>query len=166
MQPLPRTRSCFVCGVSNPLGFRLQMHTDGRLAEARFQFRPEHVGFRNTIHGGLISTVLDEVMVWACGVVARKFSYCAELTVRFRKPVLPGHDVLAQAELTEDKRGRLFLARGVLRDPSGPDVYAEATGKYVPMDSEGTRFMGEDFIEETANILGPMTTTPSPASGS
>lgn len=155
VKALPRTRSCFVCGVANPLGFRLVMHTDGRLTEARFQFRTEHVGFRDTIHGGLIATILDELMVWACGVATGRFAYCAEMTVRYRKPVLPEIPVLAQAELVNDGRGRLLLARATLRDgnPDADTVFAESTGKYLPMTSDLTSFVGGDFIDDPASVL-------------
>src|SRR6266851_3902380 len=68
MLKLPHTKSCFVCGLNNPLGMKLDLETDGQIVRARFLPRPEHVGFRETIHGGLISTVLDEAMVWAVGV--------------------------------------------------------------------------------------------------
>ena len=89
MQALPRTKSCFVCGESNPLGLRLAFAHEQWRVSTRFQFRPEHVGFKQTIHGGLIATVLDEAMVWACGVGAGQFAYSAEMTVRYLKPVRP-----------------------------------------------------------------------------
>ena len=71
MLKLPHTRSCFVCGLNNPLGLKLDFETDGRIVRAHFAPRPEHVGFRETVHGGLIATVLDEAMVWVIGVRGR-----------------------------------------------------------------------------------------------
>ncbi|MBX3748330.1 MAG: PaaI family thioesterase [Verrucomicrobiae bacterium] len=153
MRPIPRTRSCFVCGVSNPLGFRLAMRTDGRWVEAPVTFRAEHVGFRNTIHGGLIATLLDEVMVWACGVGAKRFAYCAEMTVRYRRPVAPGVSMVVKAELVEDRKGRILIARGLVVSEEDGQVHAEATGKYMPMGEGDSAFMGEDFIEDPAVIL-------------
>lgn len=153
MQPLPRTRSCFVCGVYNPLGFNLQMHTHGRIVEARFEFKPEHVGFRKTVHGGLIATILDELMVWACGVATRRFAYCAEMTVRYRRPVTPGVPVFAQAEMIEDRKGRIYVARATLREAASEHSHAEGSGKYIPMDSGEMTFMGEDFVDDPASII-------------
>src|SRR6185436_2207270 len=68
MKELPHTRSCFVCGESNSAGLNLRFETDGRIVQAHFVPRLEHVGFKATVHGGLIATVLDEIMVWACAV--------------------------------------------------------------------------------------------------
>ena len=105
MLKLPHTRSCFVCGLHNAGGLKLDFETDGRIAQARFIPRSEHVGFKRTVHGGLVSTVLDEAMVWAIGVRTRRFAYCAELTVRFLLPARPGDELLVVGELTADRRG-------------------------------------------------------------
>ena len=56
MKLLPHTRSCFVCGEANPAGLKLRFETDGRLVQTCFVPRPEHVGFRQTVHGGLVAT--------------------------------------------------------------------------------------------------------------
>src|SRR5436309_2881661 len=68
MRTLPHTHSCFVCGESNVVGLNLRFETDGKVVHGRFTPRAEHVGFRDVVHGGIISTLLDEIMVWACVV--------------------------------------------------------------------------------------------------
>ena len=95
MRALPHTYSCFVCGESNPIGLRLRFETDGRMVQTRFVPRPEHIGFKQTVHGGLIATLLDEAMVWACAVQTKRFAFCADLNVRFLNPVKPNIEALA-----------------------------------------------------------------------
>lgn len=151
---LPRTRSCFVCGRANPVGLDLAFETDGRQVTACFVPRAEHVGFAETIHGGLVSTVLDEAMVWACGVAAGQFAYCAELTVRFRHPVRPGTRLEVVGELEENRRGRLLLARAELRDSAGL-VLALSTGKYIPVPSGELDSMLSDFDGDIRSLLAP-----------
>jgi acyl-coenzyme A thioesterase PaaI-like protein len=153
MQELPHTHSCFVCGESNAIGFRLRFETDGRTVQTRFCPRPEHIGFKNVVHGGLIATVLDEVMVWGCAVGTRKFAYCAELTVRFLSPVRPGEELVAVGELATNRKGRIFEAKGVLRDRTGKNL-AEATGKYLPIKAEDVRAMARDFVGDAKWLLG------------
>jgi uncharacterized protein (TIGR00369 family) len=131
---LPHTHSCFVCGESNPLGLDLRFYTDGQIVRAEFRPRPEHVGFKQTVHGGLISTLLDEIMVWACAVSTRQFGVCAELTVRFQQPLRPGELAIATAELVSNRRNRVFEAKGELRDEAG-NVLATGHGKYLPIKS-------------------------------
>ncbi len=154
MQILPHTRNCFVCGLHNPAGLRLDLATDRRVVEARFQFRREFCGFTDTIHGGLIATVLDEVMVWAVGVGARQLTYCGEMTVRYLRPTPPETDVLVRGELVENKRGRLFLAKAASFNAAG-ELLAESTGKYLPIPAHLQPPMRADFVEPPDSILGP-----------
>jgi uncharacterized protein (TIGR00369 family) len=144
MKELPHTRSCFVCGESNPAGLNLRFETDGNTVHAQFVPRPEHVGFKATVHGGLIATVLDEIMVWACAVRTRRFAFCAEMTVRFLHPLKPGDQMLLVGELLQDRR-KLFEAKAELRDSVGK-VYASSTGKYLPIKEADAADMATDFV--------------------
>ena len=152
MLKLPHTKSCFVCGLNNPLGLKLDFETDGQIVRARFVPRPENVGFRETIHGGLISTVLDEAMVWAVGVRTKRFAYCAELTVRFLQPARPHEELMVVAELVDNRRNKLFQAKAELQNPRGA-VHATATGKYLPVKEEHLAEMLSDFAENTEGLF-------------
>jgi uncharacterized protein (TIGR00369 family) len=145
MQRLPHTKSCFVCGESNPVGLRLRFETDGVIVSAKFVPLAEHVGFKQTVHGGLAATLLDEVMVWACAVQTRQFAYCAELTVRFVQPIRPGSEVTARGELVENRRNKIFLAKAELFNPDGA-LLATGTGKYLPMKENVAAGMADDFV--------------------
>ena len=153
MKLLPHTRFCFVCGESNPAGLNLRFETDGRLVQTRFVPRPEHVGFRRTVHGGLTATLLDEIMVWACAVQTKRFAFCAELNVRFLNPVRPGEALVASGELVSNRRGRLFDAKAELRDQAGV-VLATATGKYLPIKQAEAAEMFTDFVEDPGWVFG------------
>jgi acyl-coenzyme A thioesterase PaaI-like protein len=63
MEKQPNSRMCFVCGIDNPIGLHLSFYTDdeGRCI-ARFRPGPEHQGYPGHLHGGIISTLLDEAM--------------------------------------------------------------------------------------------------------
>lgn len=152
MRKLPHTKSCFVCGESNPIGLHLIMETDGRIVRAHFQPRPEHVGFKHTVHGGLITTLLDELMVWACAVQTQQFAYCAELNVRFLRPVTPGQNTTVTSELVSNRRNKLFEARAELRDEANL-VLAEGSGKYMPMKGEGVAQLREELIGDVSMFV-------------
>jgi uncharacterized protein (TIGR00369 family) len=147
MKVLPHTRSCFVCGESNPAGLKLRFHTDGRVVQTRFTPRPEHIGFKGIVHGGLITTLLDEIMVWACAVQTKRFAFCAELNVRFLNPARPGGEVTATGELTANRRNKIFEAKAALRNQSGLTL-AEATGKYLPIKNQDVTAMAADFVDD------------------
>ena len=145
MRPLPHTRSCFVCGEANPIGLKLRLQTDGRSVHTQFTLRPEHAGFKGIIHGGLLATLLDEVMVWACAVQTRRFAYCAELNVRFLLPARPDEELSAQAEMIDNRRDKIFEAKGEIKDASGR-VLAAATGKYMPVKEGDVAKLARDLV--------------------
>ena len=145
MRTLPHSRSCFVCGDSNPIGLKLRLETDGRIVQTRFVPGAELVGFKQTMHGGIVGTLLDEVMAWACAVQSKRFAYCAELTVRFLQPVRPGEELIVEGEIVNNRRGRTFEAKSELRDGSG-NILATATGKYLPVKLGHTTDMATDLV--------------------
>lgn len=154
MKQLPHTRSCFVCGESNLRGLNLRSETDGKIVRTQFAFGSEHVGFKQTVHGGLTATLLDEIMTWACAVQSRRFAYCAELNVRYLQPVRPQQQIIASAELVANRRGRLFEAKAEIRDQAGT-VLATATGKYLPLKDTDAAGMATDFIGDLGWVMAP-----------
>ena len=152
MRELPHTSSCFVCGESNASGLKIRFETDGSMVRAKFVPRPEHIGFRQTVHGGIIATLLDEIMVWACAVQTHRFAYCAELNVRFVRPLRPGEEVFASAELAANRKNKIFEAKGELRDHAD-QVLASATGKYLPIKETDLAAMLDDFVGDTEGIF-------------
>ena len=145
MQPLPHTRSCFVCGEANAIGLQLRFETDGEIVRVEFCPKPDHIGFKAAVHGGIIATLLDETMVWACAIHTKRFAYCAELKIRYLLPVRPGMPVIATAELVENRRGKIFATKGELRDRANV-LLATATAKYLPIPGELTVEQLTDFV--------------------
>ena len=153
MQKLPHTKSCFVCGEANPLGLKLRFETDGKIVRAEFTPRPEHTGFKQTVHGGVLATVLDELMSWACAVQTKQWGYCGELNVRFREPARPGSTLIASAEMVENRRGKIFAAKSELRTQDGT-VLVTATGKYLPI--REPLDMVDEWVGDPALISPPI----------
>jgi uncharacterized protein (TIGR00369 family) len=152
MKDLPHTRGCFVCGEANKHGLNLRLKTNGQTVQMRFVPKPEHVGFHNTLHGGITATVLDEIMVWAVGVNTKRLAYCAEMNVRYLRPAHPGEELTVVGELVENRRDRIFEAKGELRNAAG-EVLATSTGKYLPIKGAELNAMTKDFVGDTSEIF-------------
>ena len=152
MKELPHTHSCFVCGESNALGLNLRFFADGPTVRTRFTPRPEHIGFKQVVHGGIIATVLDEIMVWACVVQTKRFAYCGELTVRYLQPLQPGEEVLVTGELIANRRDKIFNAKAEFKDAAGR-ILAAATGKYLPVQAVEVADMATDFAGDPKQAL-------------
>jgi uncharacterized protein (TIGR00369 family) len=154
MKVLPHTHSCFVCGESNAAGLNLRFETDGRIVRTRFIPTHGHIGFKNVVHGGILATLLDEIMVWACAVATKRFSYCVELNVRFVKPARPGEQVSVTAELVANRRGRVFEASAEIRNQAG-ELLSSGTGKYFPVKAADLAEMATDFADDPSWVVSP-----------
>ncbi len=134
MEKQPNSRMCFVCGIENRIGLHLRFYTDDEGGcITRFQPKPEHQGFPGQLHGGLISSLLDETMgrvliredVWAM---------TGRLEIKFSKPVPLDQELTVVGELTRN-RSRAYEARGEIRLPDGT-VLVEGSGVYVRIPDE------------------------------
>ena len=130
MKALPRYRACFICGRDNPCGLRGTFKTDGQKVYYEFVPGEHHVGYKNRVHGGIISAVLDEAMGWTVYVATGgRMFYTWEIQVRFLRPVRPGVKLTVEAEFGKAERA-YYTATGKLVDEGGT-VFARARGKYV-----------------------------------
>jgi uncharacterized protein (TIGR00369 family) len=128
---VPEYEGCFVCGSGNPFGLRLELYHEDGIVTTEYMPKADHTGYADTVHGGIISAILDEVMVWAPWSVTGKLFFTAEITVRFSKPLKTGAKATATGRIVRST-GRLHFTEGELKGADGA-VYATATGKYIEM---------------------------------
>jgi len=128
VQEIIKYAGCFVCGDKNPEGLRIRFFLDGDDAVAECDAEPRFQGFKGIYHGGLISTLLDEIMAKAV-LARRKYAMTVEITVRYKKAVPVGERLVLRGRVIAEK-GRLFETEGTISSPSG-DVYATASGRYL-----------------------------------
>jgi uncharacterized protein (TIGR00369 family) len=133
---LPNYAGCFVCGHANPHGLAVRFRREGDAVVGRFVPGEEHQGYPGRVHGGVLSALLDEVMVWAPTVRMGRFCVAAEISVRFVRPASLAAPLMVRGEMTAD-RGRLWDAKAEIRDESGA-LIARATGTYFPISAEET----------------------------
>lgn len=151
MKTLPHTRSCFVCGAQNPVGLKLRFTVDDAGVHTVFKPCAEHIGFSRTIHGGILATVLDEIMAWACIAQGKQLAYCAEMTTRFLNVVRPDEEVYALAKIVENKRGKLFFTEAELRSKDGT-ILATGSGKYLPIKGDALAEMKAELVADSGEI--------------
>ncbi|MGQ9677800.1 MAG: PaaI family thioesterase [bacterium] len=119
--------TCFACGRQNPDGLQLPIVADDKGARFEGYVIPEkYQGWTGIVHGGIVATLLDELMAWV--VKPKGYStVTAEMSVRFRKPVLVGTAISGFGWITKEV-GRIVYTQSQLVDATGT-VLAEATGK-------------------------------------
>lgn len=111
--------NCFVCGKNNPNGLQLSFEIDGekRTLKSTFIASRTFQGWDGIVHGGIISTLLDEAMaklVYELGYQA----VTASLEVRFKKPAPILEPLSIYGEITEVSK-RLIRAKARVAKKDG-----------------------------------------------
>jgi uncharacterized protein (TIGR00369 family) len=133
----PNSRMCLVCGLKNPFGLHTAFYElDNKEILAVFTPRQEHQSYPGRLHGGIISTILDEAIGRAIMMYsdAEVWGVTVDLQVRFKKPVPLDEELRVVGRITKDS-SRFFEGIGELLLADGT-IAAEGHGKYlkVPLD--------------------------------
>ena len=129
-EPIPKLEgySCFACGTANPIGLNLQFYVSGKYVCSDVALGKNYEGWENMAHGGIVSTLLDEVMSWAVIYFKRIFFVTRSMRIKYLKPVPLETPLTVKAYILEEKRGRINQVRGFIHDQaSNTLVRGEAT---------------------------------------
>ena len=129
MKEIVRYKNCFVCGEKNISGLKAKFYFDGEKAFTNVVADSNFEGYHQIYHGGVIASLLDEVMIKAL-LAQDIFAVTAEMTIKYKRPVLIGTKLQFTGTLVDQKGGKLFFAEGKLIDDKNI-VYATSTGKYI-----------------------------------
>lgn len=120
---------CFACGPDNPIGLKIGFHVEGDVCTAEFTPNENHVGFQNTVHGGIIYTALDDLtanILWQQG---RK-AHTARSEIRYRHPCVVGEKLLLKGWI-ESERRRLIQLKGEIRRSSDNVLVADCESSFM-----------------------------------
>lgn len=119
---------CFVCGQGNSIGLRLAFEFEGDRYVTRFTPSRQHQGYIGVTHGGIVSTVLDEVMARLVHVRGYQ-AVTAELTVRLKRPAVTDGELTFTGWIVGE-RGRVIDCAAEARN-ARDEVVAEATSRLM-----------------------------------
>jgi len=127
--------ACFVCGQDNPTGLRIRFHRQPN-GDMIADWTPGSAweGFRGIVHGGVVSTVLDEAMskaVASTGIEA----LTAELRVRYRLPASSGAAFQIRGWIVKRTK-RLIQTEATLTSVDGK-VHARAWASFLCLAKTG-----------------------------
>ncbi len=117
---------CFCCGKLNKQGLKLEFDTTDSVTTTSLSFPSHFQGYRDIVHGGLISTVLDEAMVTLVNEMGY-LAVTAELKVRFLKPLRVETPVRITARLLDKRRNVFKLEAKAELEDGTPIARAEST---------------------------------------
>ena len=133
---------CFACGAANPIGMRLEIALGDGEASTSWTVGDDYVGWTDRVHGGIVATLLDEVMCWA-PASDDAWAVTAEMSIRFRSPAAPGETLDATARVVGQRR-RIYEVTGEVRGPDGR-LIAEGRGTYLGASASDKRTLKERY---------------------
>ena len=124
---------CFVCGMRNPFGLQVKPEIKDAGAFVHIECTPpEHLqGWADILHGGILSTLLDEAITYVGISTFNQHAVTAQLEVRFRNPAPTRVKLFVSAERIKVSR-KLVEAKAEVTLSDGT-LIATGTGKVVPV---------------------------------
>jgi len=110
----------FASGKSNQQGLKLKFLHDEESKEVftKFTTSNSHVGNGNTVHNGLVCTVIDEVAFWTVFARYQKIPLIMKIETEFKIPVRPNVPLEVRGRV-ETIRGKNIVVRAIVLDPKG-----------------------------------------------
>ncbi|MBU0968179.1 MAG: PaaI family thioesterase [Proteobacteria bacterium] len=142
-RPLPRHEEgfCFGCGPQNKAGLGMQFFSDGDSVVSQVVV-PDHLcGWGKVVHGGVISTMLDEVMGWTAIYLLKRLVLTKSLQVQFEKPLFAGEMLRLAGRVLEKTSEREALLTAELFNPAG-DRCATSQGIFALFTSTAAKKLG------------------------
>ena len=137
---------CIVCGVKNDASLKSVFYElEGNIIVGITTPLDIHQSYPNRMHGGMISSLLDETLGRAAQINHPDlWAVTGELSVRYKKPVLLNEPIKCVAKITRDfTRG--YIAEGFVENEKG-EILATAKGTYVkaPIEKISENFLNEN----------------------
>jgi len=125
---------CFACGALNEHGIHLDLHVEGDMCWTELALADRFQGWDGIAHGGIICTILDEVMAWSLAATDN-WGLTARMSVDFKRPVRLGVPIRGEGRITAIRR-RIIETSGRLTDPATGAILAIATATYMAADAQ------------------------------
>ncbi len=138
--------NCFGCCPDNPIGLHMEFFEDGDQIVSTWHPERNYQGWVDTMHGGILSTLIDETCGW---VVTRKMQtsgFTVNLNVKFRKAVSTNEsELIIRAHIVKQMRNMLFVHAEITNSKGELCVEGETT--YFLMNEEKAKEMGFTHCE-------------------
>ena len=145
---------CFGCAPENPIGLHMEFFEDGDDILCFWRPQEHFQGWIGVLHGGIISTLIDETAGW---VVMRKIQAAgmtARLNVSFHKALHSDEVQITIRAKIQDRR-RNVVTIHVTVENAHNEVCAEVEVSYFVLSEEKSREMGFTHCDVEGDNLLP-----------
>lgn len=135
-------QTCFGCGPNNPIGWRLRFERDGDEVVTRFTPTVGYEGPPRVFHGGLQSTLADEVAGWTLVGLLDRMGFTTSLRTRFVRPMRIDREVEARGRIL--KRAGSIVKVGVILRQEGKLGSSSTVSYMLPDLDKAAGYLGHD----------------------
>jgi uncharacterized protein (TIGR00369 family) len=125
---------CFGCSPDNDHGLQMEFYEEDGAIVSTWDPKTYFQGYINILHGGIQSTLIDEIASWVVFVKLGSAGVTSRLNVRFKKPVQIDHGPIRLRAVLREKRRRIAMIDVSLFDGRG-QCCAEGAVDYYVFDS-------------------------------
>lgn len=132
IQTMEMDSSCFACGHENSRGLGLSFFLEANITKAYFCLSKDYQGFKGIVHGGVLATILDSVMLnnlFSLGIKA----VTVKMDIRYRLPVCIDNGYMAEGFLKK-VQGKFCVLNGRIIEPQNKKIYASSTAIFRKID--------------------------------
>lgn len=109
---ISRDGHCFGCSQKNSHGLKMRFYADDIVVYSWISV-PDHLcGWNGIVHGGVLSTILDEIMSWSAIYNLRHIVMTKTMTIDFFKPVYIGEELRVEGRVIEQRGKREVIMEG------------------------------------------------------
>jgi acyl-coenzyme A thioesterase PaaI-like protein len=134
-------QTCFGCGSANAIGLQMQFTADDEKIYSHVTVPVSMAGWDTTVHGGILSTILDEMMGWSVIYLLGKVGVTKSMTVEFLKPVKTEQPLTAIGFIQEVVSDRLIMVTGEIYNQDAV-LSARSIGTFAAMTSQAAVRLG------------------------
>jgi len=120
---------CFGCSPDHLSGLQMSFYEDGDELISTWQPKPQFEGYHGVLHGGIQSTIMDEIASWVVYVKIKVAGVTSSMNVRYHKPIyLDGGEVTIRSKVVGMRRNLADIHVGIYNKEN--ELCSEGTVTY------------------------------------
>ena len=135
--------NCVCCAPNNPVGLHLEFWEEGEDVLTIWNPGENYQGWINTLHGGIISMLMDEVAGWVINRKLQTTGVTMQLNVKYKKPVMTTDSQITVRGHIASQRRNIVTIHLTLENSKG-EVCDEGEAIYFTFGPNKAKEMGFD----------------------
>ena len=146
---------CFACGKDNPESLKMKFYTDEESVFSRLTVPENKRGWDQLVHGGIISTILDEIMAWTAMYMMKDVVMTKNLAVKYLRPVYIEKQISTVGWVHERKGPREVVLKAEIYDDK-KRLCTKAVGNFAIFPREAAKrlkLMDEESLSKFKKFI-------------